>query len=242
MWFSLEQCGLLLRDAVNLYEGGSDATAVGLAMLAREEMGKARILRDLWRDLVNNDRQVDGDEVRKKLGDHENKQRKAQIGQALRFEHGTQGAALLHTYHHASTMAEREAAWETLEDLIKPARKRMPVDRHKARMRALYVDLDEAGTGWSRPADMRDDARAHLEDVANDYAAMWERFQHNLDILAHGEPNLAAAVARWTERPALLAPARPQFPPRARGSVRLYTLLLVAFAGAVGTALMRALR
>src|SRR6266566_893285 len=48
MWFSLEQCGRLLRDAVNLFEGGSDPTAVGLAMLAREEMGKARILRDLW--------------------------------------------------------------------------------------------------------------------------------------------------------------------------------------------------
>jgi len=93
MWFSLEQCGLLLRDAVNLYEGGSDATAVGLAMLAREEMGKARILRDLWRDLVNNDRQVDGDEVRKKLGDHENKQAQSadRTGVEIRARHARSG-------------------------------------------------------------------------------------------------------------------------------------------------------
>jgi hypothetical protein len=39
-WFALEQSGILLRDAVTLYERASPVTAVGLAMLAREEMAK----------------------------------------------------------------------------------------------------------------------------------------------------------------------------------------------------------
>jgi hypothetical protein len=43
-WYALEQCGRLLHDAIDLYELGRFGTAAGLAMLAREEMGKARIL------------------------------------------------------------------------------------------------------------------------------------------------------------------------------------------------------
>jgi hypothetical protein len=53
VWYSLEQCGFLLRDAVTLYNHQGRVTAVGLAMLAREEMGKARILLALWRNVVD---------------------------------------------------------------------------------------------------------------------------------------------------------------------------------------------
>jgi hypothetical protein len=42
-WYALEQCGLLLSDAVMLFEGGRHATASGMAMPAREELGKARL-------------------------------------------------------------------------------------------------------------------------------------------------------------------------------------------------------
>ena len=41
---ALEQCGLLLRDAVLLYENKSYANAVVLAAFAREELGRSRIL------------------------------------------------------------------------------------------------------------------------------------------------------------------------------------------------------
>src|SRR5713101_1274908 len=43
-WYALEQCGRLLHDAITLYEAGRYATASGIAMLAREELGRARIL------------------------------------------------------------------------------------------------------------------------------------------------------------------------------------------------------
>lgn len=46
--YALEQCGLL-RDANILYRNGSYASAVVLTAFAREELGRYRILLDLWR-------------------------------------------------------------------------------------------------------------------------------------------------------------------------------------------------
>jgi AbiV family abortive infection protein len=93
-WYSLEQCSILLRDAVTLHKNASPVTAVGLAMLAREEMGKARILLDFWRDVVNKGRTVSVAEIRRKLDHHEEKQRKAQISHTLRAG-GMEAAKLL---------------------------------------------------------------------------------------------------------------------------------------------------
>ena len=44
----------------------------------------------------------------------------------------------------------------------------------------VYVDLNEAGDGWTRPADATDDALGQLTDTANDYAGQWFRL--------HGQP------------------------------------------------------
>jgi len=206
----MEQCGILLRDAVILHKNASPVTAVGLAMLAREEMGKARILLDFWRDVVNRRHTVPVAEIRRKLDHHEEKQRKAQISHTLRAAGGTEVAKLLRAL---SDPAEHLSAWQKLEQLTKQQRKRIPTDRHKARMRALYVDLNEPGSGWLRPSEMTDDARAHLEDVANDYALQWFRYQHQPETLAQIEPKLAAALKQWPDRPALPEPARLEFLP-----------------------------
>jgi AbiV family abortive infection protein len=47
-WYGLEQSGHLLHNAVKLHSTRSFGTATALALLAREELGKYRILRDLW--------------------------------------------------------------------------------------------------------------------------------------------------------------------------------------------------
>ncbi len=78
-WFSMEQSGLLLRDAVILYEAKSYASAAGLALLAREETGKYRILFDLWcKVAVEGEKLTEGD-VRAACKNHVVKQDKAQI-------------------------------------------------------------------------------------------------------------------------------------------------------------------
>jgi AbiV family abortive infection protein len=210
MWYCLEQCGILLRDAVTLYERGSRATAVGLAMLAREEMGKARILRDLWRE----GRPVTADEVRAALDDHVEKQRMAQVSEL--WTAGGRGtpsgetgvAKLLRTITTAGhAPAEREAASRALEELGKRRQKRTPLDRHTMRMKAMYVDLDEAGTSWSRPSNITTNAHEIINHLAGDYAGQRDRLQPEL--LDPVDPKLAEALRQWPERPALLEPAWP---------------------------------
>ena len=126
-------------------------------------------------------------EIRRKLDHHEEKQRKAQISHTMRAAGGTEAAKLLRAL---SDPAEHHSAWQKLEQLTK-----------------LYVDLNEFGSGWLRPSEMTDDARAHLEDVANDYALQWWRYQHQPETLAHIESKLAAALKQWPDRPALPEPA-----------------------------------
>src|SRR5438477_11420512 len=48
-WYSLEQCGHLLSDAVTLYRGKSYSSSVALAMIGREELGKHLMLLEEWR-------------------------------------------------------------------------------------------------------------------------------------------------------------------------------------------------
>jgi AbiV family abortive infection protein len=49
-WYALQQEGRLLHSAVAVFATGDASTALALAMLAREELGKANMLRDLaWR-------------------------------------------------------------------------------------------------------------------------------------------------------------------------------------------------
>ena len=45
--YALEQCGLLLRDAIVLYRNGSYSSAVALAALAREGLG-LYVVRTFW--------------------------------------------------------------------------------------------------------------------------------------------------------------------------------------------------
>src|SRR5438445_5046430 len=125
-WYAFEQCGILLRDAVTLYERGSRATAVGLAMLAREELGKARILLDFWSDAMNKRRRVSAAEVRSKLDNHEEKQRRAAISQFWNESGATGTSALLRAITSSPDVAAREAASEELERLSKRRQKRTP--------------------------------------------------------------------------------------------------------------------
>ena len=50
--YALEQCGLLLRDANLLYRNGSYASAVALALFAREALGRWKILRELRKQVL----------------------------------------------------------------------------------------------------------------------------------------------------------------------------------------------
>ncbi len=94
-WYALHQCGVLLSDAVLLHDATRYATATGVAMLAREELGKAKILFDLWKDVQVGRRAVTTKQIKSKLDDHEEKQRRAQLSMTFQAAHGTREATLM---------------------------------------------------------------------------------------------------------------------------------------------------
>jgi len=73
---------------------------------------------------------------------------------------------------------------------------------------ALYVDLQDAGSDWTRPSQITaEESNRLINDSVNDYAGQWDRMT-NLDLLReiHG-PNLVTALRAWPERTAVLTPA-----------------------------------
>src|SRR5260370_23938171 len=86
--FALEQCGLLLRDARILCEAGSYASAVVLTAFAREELGRYKILRGLWRRTMAGEsfsvKQID-----KRCEQHVEKQKEAMFSITQRADNST---------------------------------------------------------------------------------------------------------------------------------------------------------
>src|SRR5439155_9354315 len=119
---------------------------------------KARLLFQLSHEAVNG-RSVTVDDITDICEDHIAKQTAAQI--AVSISAG-RDSRLVEVMARASREA---AAREELERVIRAKARRTPTDRHEERMKALYVDIKEDGSGWSRPCDYsREDARGKLTD------------------------------------------------------------------------------
>jgi AbiV family abortive infection protein len=84
-WLALEQAGSLLRDAIRLHEAGSYATAVRLALLGREELGRSLILRDCSAQ-VHDENVMTAEDIRARCGNHEQKQAASPQSVALTTE------------------------------------------------------------------------------------------------------------------------------------------------------------
>lgn len=67
--YTLEQCGVLLRDAALLYRNEAYASAVVLAAFAREALGQWIILLDL-RKAVNSGNEFTIAQIKERCGDH----------------------------------------------------------------------------------------------------------------------------------------------------------------------------
>lgn len=197
--FALEQCGLLLRDARILCEAGSYASAVVLTAFAREELGRYKILRGLWKRTMAGEtftvKQID-----KRCEKHVEKQKEGMFSIVQRADNSTVQGKLIQTRMRAALGSpERKKADEELEKITQLQSKRTPEDRHNSRMKALYVEPLEAG--WNRPLETSETA-AHnfLTDAINDYSGAQDRYAHpEVD----DDPDFHAALERWQDRPEL---------------------------------------
>jgi AbiV family abortive infection protein len=202
--YALEQCGLLLTDASALIEQSRYPTGAAVALLAREELGRSRILLELWRTSVGGT-PITRQQVGDKCQDHVRKQQRAQLSLTYRTQRGDQLDTILRErLHSPAGSPEREAAQEKLRLLDERRAKRQPHERHGKRMAALYVDLMPDGT-WSRPCELDPpDCAAEVEDALNDYVSARQRFDE--PIAFYDDVLLADALAAL--------PHRPVFPPK----------------------------
>jgi len=197
--FALEQCGLLLRDARILCEARSYASAVVLTAFAREDLGRYKILRGLWKRTMAGE-SFTVKQINKKCEQHVEKQKEAMFSIVQRTDNSTVMGQLMQARMRA---APGSPAWkkadEELEKITQSQIKRTPEARHKSRLKALYVEPLESG--WNRPAETPETAaRDFLTDAINDYSGAQSRYVHpDLD----DNPDFHSALGRWQDRPEL---------------------------------------
>jgi AbiV family abortive infection protein len=206
--YALEQCGLLLRDAALLYRRGSYANAVVMAAFGREALG-------LWKILLAHRREViDGktltlDEIKKEMtipGSHIQRQKAGMLSITRRADREASEEKLLWRRITASPRKDQESVEEKLWSKIK---ERVPNERHKHRMSALYVEPVSLDL-WNRPAKAISQTLVQevVQEAMNDYSVQYaQRYITGEDpILKHKDSDLFNALEQWPGRPELARP------------------------------------
>ena len=166
-------------------------------MLAREEMGKARILFKLSDD-VDDGKVLSEQELTEALDDHREKQTHAQLSVVLSFVRGTQLDKLMRKSMDPSD-PDFEAANAEIEEVQNRKRRRTPDERHNLRQRAMYVDPIETGGDWNRPvAFNKEECSGHLCHAMNDYSVLLL----NLDF-SERYRRIRERLSDWPDRPKL---------------------------------------
>jgi AbiV family abortive infection protein len=208
--YALEQCGLLLRDANLLYRSGSYATAVALAEFAQEELGRWKILLDLRKRVVAG-QSVTVEEIQSRCEGHVTKQQAGMRSITMMADRDSVLGKTVSEMNSEPGSQGWKKARAQLEKLDKQKKKRLPDDRHRQRMSALYVD-PLPGQQWNRPVEeiSQTVAQRIIQDAATDYAVAYSQDYTDLTIRIKDEdPELYAALNQWSDRPRLPAPERP---------------------------------
>ena len=118
-----------------LYRSGSYSSAVAVALFAREELGRYRILLDLRKQLLGGD-DLSIEEIQDRCRHHVTKQEAGMLSFVMRVDTDTPLGGILGTY---LTVEQGSEQWKTAREQLEHARQSIPVERHKQRMSALYV-------------------------------------------------------------------------------------------------------
>jgi chaperonin GroES len=220
--YALEQCGLLLRDANTLYQGGSYANAVVLTAFAREEFGRSTILLDLRKRALGGET-ITTEVIKKACDDHETKQKAGMASLTMRADRDSGlGKLLLASLENSPQSAERKEADAKLKQIDETKEKRTPGARHKKRMQALYVEpISERE--WNRPANISAlAAYEFLVDAVNDYSLRYDQgYTSPSGMLKHLDPELYRSLEEWADRPQLPLPGHPPYPKDQAGTSRM---------------------
>jgi hypothetical protein len=194
-WYALEQAGRLLHAAAVLADDGQPITGAAVAMFGREELDQGGV--------------IEPAEVRRAYDNHSAKQTEGALSVTLRTARSSGAGAATWTMSNSKPGSQGwKAAREHINSAIEAKRKHDPRRRHMIRMAALYVDLNDDGSGWSRPC-CRDEAEARNEivDAVGDYAVQRDKLRD--EVLAEDYPEMARARASMPAEFTLLPPRWP---------------------------------
>jgi AbiV family abortive infection protein len=200
--YALEQAGKHLHCAVKLWNEGDYAHGLMIAVFAREEVGRFKLLRQEREEAMKTGPRS-GEDISKVL-EHKAKLKAGANGVFMEFDPNDPELAGLRA-PHLSPEWKRARAIADARMLKKY--EEQPSTTHRVRMRAQYVDLLEDGT-WSRPCLVDAELSGKLVmEIANDYAhPMGHLFQAGV-----GAPwdELTLAIRAWPNAPSLLPPVWP---------------------------------
>jgi AbiV family abortive infection protein len=201
--YSLEQCGMLLRDAYLLYRIGAYASGVVLAAYAREALGQWKILLALRKEVIGG-KTVTVAEIKNRCSDHVQKQKAGMLSITMRADRDSGAGRLLMSSMTAQVGTEEwKKADEELARIDQRMKRKVPTERHEQREVALYVDpIEPLSVGrWNRPSKeiSKVVAQNFILDARNDYVVQSDRYT-NREIM---EPDLFNALEQWPDRPAL---------------------------------------
>jgi AbiV family abortive infection protein len=216
--YALEQCGLLLRDANVLYRSRAYPSTVVLTAFAVEELGRSTIMLRLWRRALDSE-EITLPEIRKCCSDqgaHHTKQEAGMLSITLNGDEDQPelGKWLRIRMTADPQSAERQEVDAALARIQDQIRKRLPKERHQARIDALYVD-PKSETEWKRPLVTISASYAtnFLLAAVNDYAGRYhDRYissSESVVQLQHRDPELYNALKTWSDRPGLPCPEWP---------------------------------
>ena len=117
--YALEQCGLLLRDANLLYRNDSYASAVAVALFAREELGRYQILLELRKKVLDGDH-LTIKEIQDRCRNHVTKQEAGMLSFIMRVVADTALGGLLGTYLNVKQGSEE---WNTAREQLEQAKR-----------------------------------------------------------------------------------------------------------------------
>jgi AbiV family abortive infection protein len=211
--YSLEQCRRLLGDAKLLYEGRSYATALAAGAFAREELGRWRMLLKLRKRALAKE-SLTVEDVKTACDDHVRKQEAGMTSLTLRADNESGIGKVLRTSMTAPLGSkERQEADKQIEKIDQTKSKRTPDDRHRLRMKALYVDILSKNE-WNRPTQEISQTVAYefLTDAINDYELQRSQRYMQLELLKPDDPELHDALVEWSDRPELTQVEHPSYP------------------------------
>src|SRR5260370_1324916 len=213
--YTLEQCGLLLRDANVLFRSRSYASTIVLTAFAVEELGRSTILLRLRRRALAGEKIALG-EIRTSCSAHHTKQEAGLLSLTL---NGDEDQPELGKWLRVRMSADRQSAeWQeadaALAEVQDRIRKRLPKDRHQARKDAIYVD-PKSESEWKRPLVTASPSYAEnfLLTAGHDYAGRYYdpyiSSPESIPQLQYRDPELCAPLQEGCDRPEL---PRPEWP------------------------------